>query len=282
MSLSGRDCNTCLNHCLPPSKGQRRFRRQSLQLNHRPHRVRTPRLQFAPSGLWDFTLTVQAVFGNRSSFWVLWWVYEGPSRIETKSVTLDCGSYHGGIYNPRFGKCPLHIRGRSTRAIQRRPTGCQANILNTHTSWPRSGGTQCSNTRDVSWKLKRECSGYYCNLGSLRAGTRHHCDLCSFSQAAFSIRFWCNCRGRRIYTASRARICMLRDNWPVIWTGVSQWVFRKGWREGVPITEKFSVMSRSRSQGTEVTIVTGAFSVPQLNMTLNQNKGCHPPIQLKE
>ncbi len=44
-------------------------------------------------------------------------VYEGPSRIKTKSVTLDCGRYHGGIYNPRFGKCPLHIRGRSTRAI---------------------------------------------------------------------------------------------------------------------------------------------------------------------
>ncbi len=44
-------------------------------------------------------------------------MYEGPSRIETKSVTLDCGRYHGGIYNPRFGKCPLHIRGRSTRAI---------------------------------------------------------------------------------------------------------------------------------------------------------------------
>ncbi len=92
-------------------------RLQPLLLNHRPHRVRTPRLQFAPSVFWDFTLTVQAVFGNRSSFWVLWWVYEGPSCIETKSVTLDCGRYHGGIYNPRFGKSPLHIRGRSTRAI---------------------------------------------------------------------------------------------------------------------------------------------------------------------
>ncbi len=51
------------------------------------------------------------------SFWVLWWVYEGPSRIETKSVTLDCGCNRGGIYNPRFGKCPLHIRGHSTRVI---------------------------------------------------------------------------------------------------------------------------------------------------------------------
>ncbi len=34
-----------------PFEGQRRFRRQLLLLNHRPHRVRTPRLQFAPSGL---------------------------------------------------------------------------------------------------------------------------------------------------------------------------------------------------------------------------------------
>ncbi len=51
------------------------------------------------------------------SFWVLWWVYEGPSSIETKSVTLDCGCNREGIYNPRFGKCPLHIRGHSTRAI---------------------------------------------------------------------------------------------------------------------------------------------------------------------
>ncbi len=53
---------------------------------------------------------------------------------------------------------------------------------------------------------------------------------------------------------------MLRDNWPVI-----------DWREPIGLQERlegrsshngeFSVMSRSRSQGTEVTIVTGAFSV---------------------
>ncbi len=73
-------------------------------------------------------------------------------------------------------------------------------------------------------------------------------------------RFWRNCRGRCIYTASRARhICMLRDNWPVI-----------DWREPIGLQERLegrsshngeiSVMSRSRFQGTEVTIVTGAFS----------------------
>ncbi len=47
--------------------------------------------------------------------------------------------------------------------------------------------------------------GYYRNLGSLRAGTRHHSDRrdhCSSSQAVFSIIFWRNCRGLRIYTAS--------------------------------------------------------------------------------
>ncbi len=35
--------------------------------------------------------------------------------LPRQSVTLDCGRYHGGIYNPRFGKFPLHIEGyRST------------------------------------------------------------------------------------------------------------------------------------------------------------------------
>ncbi len=44
----------------------------------------------------------------------------------------------------------------------------------------------------------------------------------NLGSAKWRKRFWRNCRGRHIYTASRARICMLRDNWPVIWTGVSQ------------------------------------------------------------
>ncbi len=38
-------------------------------------------------------------------------MYEGPSRIETKSVTLDCGHYHGGMYNlceaQEFNLCTL-------------------------------------------------------------------------------------------------------------------------------------------------------------------------------
>ncbi len=75
-----------------------------------------------------------------------------------------------------------------------------------------------------------------------------------------SVQILTYCRGRCIYTASRARhICMLRDNWPVI-----------DWREPIGLQERLegrsshngviSVMSRSRFQGTEVTIVTGAFS----------------------
>ncbi len=74
-----------------------------------------------------------------------------------------------------------------------------------------------------------------------------------------SVQILTYCRGRCIYTASRARhICMLRDNWPVI-----------DWREPIGLQERLegrsshngviSVMSRSRFQGTEVTIVTGAF-----------------------
>ncbi len=76
-----------------------------------------------------------------------------------------------------------------------------------------------------------------------------------------SVQILTYCRGRCIYTASRARhICMLRDNWPVI-----------DWREPIGLQERLegrsshngviSVMSRSRFQGTEVTIVTGAFSM---------------------
>ncbi len=33
----------------------------------------------------------------------------------------------------------------------------------------------------------------------------------------FSIRFWYNCYGHRIYTVWARHICMLCDNWPVIW-----------------------------------------------------------------
>ncbi len=45
----------------------------------------------------------------------------------------------------------------------------------------------------------------------------------NLGSAKWRKRFWLNCRGLRISTASRARrICMLRDNWSVIWTGVSQ------------------------------------------------------------
>ncbi len=57
---------------------------------------------------------------------------------------------------------------------------------------------------------------------------------------------------------------MLRDNWPVI-----------DWREPIGLQERlegrsshngeFSVMSRSRSQGTEVTTVTGAISAYALH-----------------
>ncbi len=36
MSLSGRDWNTCLNHCLPPFERTETVRRQPLLLNHTP------------------------------------------------------------------------------------------------------------------------------------------------------------------------------------------------------------------------------------------------------
>ncbi len=51
-------------------------------------------------------------------------------------------------------------------------------------------------------------------------------------------------------------MCILRDNWPVIWLawaiGLQERLEGRSSHNG-----EFSVMSRSRSQGTEVTIVTG-------------------------
>ncbi len=65
------------------------------------------------------------------------------------------------------------------------------------------------------------------------------------------------CRGRCIYTASRARhICMLRDNWPVI-----------DWREPIGLQERLegrsshngviSVMSRDSLKGNASTMHGG-------------------------
>ncbi len=108
VSLSGRDWNTCQNHCLPPSKGQ------LLLLNHRPHRVRTPRLQFAPSGK---LLDRSSSF--RQSIQILG-AMVGVRRAEAYRNKV-C---HTGLWTlsrrhiqPKVWKCPLHIRGRSKRAI---------------------------------------------------------------------------------------------------------------------------------------------------------------------
>ncbi len=68
------------------------------------------------------------------------------------------------------------------------------------------------------------------------------------------------CRGRCIYTASRARrICMLRDNWPVI-----------DWREPIGLQERLegrsshngviSVMSRDSLKGNTIHLM--AFHIP--------------------
>ncbi len=75
----------------------------------------------------------------------------------------------------------------------------------------------------------------------------------------FSIRFWCNCRGHRIYTVSSSSYLH----------ALRQLASHLDWREPIGLQERlkgrsshngeFSVMSRSRSQGTEVSIVTGAF-----------------------
>ncbi len=77
----------------------------------------------------------------------------------------------------------------------------------------------------------------------------------------FSIRFWCNCRGHRIHTVSSSSYLH----------ALRQLASHFDWREPIGLQERLkgrsshngeiSVMSRSRSQGTEVTIVTGALSL---------------------
>ncbi len=68
VSLSGRDWNTCLNHCLPPFERTETVRRQPLLLNHRPHRVRTSRLQFAPSVFLRFYIDRSSSFRQSIQF----------------------------------------------------------------------------------------------------------------------------------------------------------------------------------------------------------------------
>ncbi len=116
VSLSGRDWNRCLNHCLPPVERTETVSPSALATNHRPHRVRMPRLQFAPSGLWDFTLTVQAVFGNRSSFWVLWWCTKGRA-VSNKVCHTGLWTLSRRHIQPKVWKCPLHIRGPFQRGL---------------------------------------------------------------------------------------------------------------------------------------------------------------------
>ncbi len=76
---------------------------------------------------------------------------------------------------------------------------------------------------------------------------------------------WRNCRGHRIYTVSSSSYLQ----------ALRQLASHLDWREPIGLQERlkgrsshngeFSVMSRSRSQGTEVTIVTGATSTPPKN-----------------
>ncbi len=110
-------------------------------------------------------------------------------------------------------------------------------------------------------------SGYYRNLGSLRAGTRHdggrpaRCLLHEAGSVSDSdIIVACTA----FYTASQlVSICMQCAYFATIGQSFD-------WREPIGLQERlegrsshngeFSVMSRSRSQGTKVTIVTGDVS----------------------
>ncbi len=128
------------------------------------------------------------------------------------------------------------------------------------------------NIVDVIFWPKR--SGYYGNLGSLRAGTRHHGEFSVMGtpslqpflksywltpvqmtgQLSQSMQIW---RARDSINPMPATISYIRIGY---WTPL-------GWRAASTAT---TVMSRSRSQGTEVTIVTGAFPF-ELSRDITEN-----------
>ncbi len=63
VSLSGRDWNTCLNHCLPPFERTETVSLSALATKSSPsHRVRTPRLQFATVRVLRFYIDRSASF----------------------------------------------------------------------------------------------------------------------------------------------------------------------------------------------------------------------------
>ncbi len=104
-------------------------------------------------------------------------------------------------------------------------------------------------------------SGYYRNLGSLRAGTRHHGETLRYGNsfpttfpedllAHASQNDWPIVTKHANTTSSRGRINAL----PATITSESDTERRLA---GRAVITAITVISRSRSQGTEVTIVTG-------------------------
>ncbi len=134
--------------------------------------------------------------------------------------------------------------------------------------WYRSHNGEISvMSRDSSI---RERSGYYGNLGSLRAGTRHHGRRRVRYSSAYGVQY------PILILLSRASHLYCLEL--VIFACFATIGQSFDWREPIGLQERLkgrsshngeiSVMSRSRSQGTEVTIVTGAF--PRLQLTLHR------------
>ncbi len=109
----------------------------------------------------------------------------------------------------------------------------------------------------------KNVSGYYRNLGSLRAGTRHHGETLRYGNsfpptfpedllAHASPNDW-PIVAKHANTSSRGSI----NATPVTITSESDTERRLA---GRTVIRAITVMSRSRSQGTEVTIVTGDVS----------------------
>ncbi len=118
------------------------------------------------------------------------------------------------------------------------------------------------NPRKYSLHSVTKRSGYYRNLGSLRAGTRHHGEFSVMgtpSLQPFLKTYWLTPVNDWPIVAKHANMTSSRGSInaaPATITSESDTERRLAERAAITA---ITVMSHSRSQGTEVTIVTGAF-----------------------
>ncbi len=159
----------------------------------------------------------------RVNEWGAKWLCFAHSRtpLEVGAACLDSGFFRAASpakWDPGLMSCPA---GSTVRGIW---TFIRHELITWVPKVHRWSEGRRTTFKKMSYSPER-CRGAAMRPALEWASLTVSCNSLSHNlgSAKWRKRFWRNCRGRRIYTASRARhICMLRDNWPVIWTGVSQ------------------------------------------------------------